>query len=467
MAIYVGERVMLTCAHVVAQALGDEAIRRQLGPPSKSITLHFFRTTNAKRSAKVRTNGWFRVLEKQEASLEADAGMSDIAVLHLEEELDEGTALPVSFTDVPPSRWEDALRFYGNTKSRPQGGWISARENGSVELDRIELRTGEGDQNIVEGGCSGSMVWDQIHGRCVGMVDARLSKRTAYMIPIDCLVAACTELHPEVPADQSLAIQIRRSIMLVNRKQERLQMETFLRELPRETPIKPTVCVISGHLKSHPDLLLNCFLSACFRAALGATQGCVSEAKEIEMIEEPQSMRRALAKIVCANPSDAHPGKVAEQMRNRKETIVITTELYLEDLNAQMEATLLDYIRFLEAIAKEGPNVPFFHCFCVTTNARELDAAQVRSINALFEDYLGLNAHNVHGPVCFGPLGKIQRRHLRDWINKELEPRFSADPRFDAKIMESHMLNAFPEEFDLNDCIVFVDEQLHRVLDHA
>ena len=102
------------------------------------------------------------------------------------------------------------------------------------------------------------MVWDQIHGRCVGMVDARLTRRTAYAIPVDALVEACAELRTEPPENQSLALQISRSIMFIDRKEERTRMEAFLEQLHEESPVKPVLGVISGRLKSHPDLLLNC-----------------------------------------------------------------------------------------------------------------------------------------------------------------------------------------------------------------
>lgn len=467
MAIFVGGNVMVTCAHVVADALGDKQIHTEDDAPTAKLNIRFFRSGNETLSATVREDGWLKFLDKQEAGHVSDPGMSDIAVLELDRVPDEDTAQPLTFTDVPPSRWEDALRFYGYTRSKPQGGWVSARENGVVEKDRIELKTGGGDDNIIEGGCSGSMVWDQIHGRCVGMVDARLDRRTGYAIPVGCLVDACVEILPEPPENDSLVAHLRSAVMLIDRKEERNQMEEFLRNLRVESPVKPVLCVISGRMKSHPELLLTCFLNGSFPKILGSSQGYVNEAKEIELDSEPMAMQRSLAAIVCDDPNDIDPAAIAEQMRQRKETFVFTSEIYLEDLNEGLEEVLRDYIRFLENIAKQQPNTPLFHCFFVTTNAKNLESAQVNTATALFEECSPPKGGELHGPLAFGPLEKVQRRHLKDWIRKELEPLLKQHPQFDASALEYYMLAEMEAEFDMNDCILFVREKLHAVLGHA
>jgi hypothetical protein len=267
MAIYLGNGLLLTCAHVVAEATGDPGAKTDPSPPEDAVGIWFFRTTN--ETIEARVEDWFPYVPDEEIRMVPDPHLSDIAILRLERgELDHSTAEPAVFTDADPTTEPDSLRFYGNTPSKPNGGWVTAGDNGRVEKDRHDLVTAHGADNIVEGGCSGSLVFDRYHGRCVGMIDARLGDTKAYMIPTDVLVEACEEIFPEPPQSASALDRYTQSLPYLNRARERSKMRKELERLTAESALRPVICTVSGTTKSRPGLLVECFVQDTFKKVL-------------------------------------------------------------------------------------------------------------------------------------------------------------------------------------------------------
>lgn len=466
MCFYVGEGVILTCAHVVAEALGNKELAFQDEVPDDDISLQLFRTTNEVVNARVRDDGWFRAYQKVDADF--DAGCSDIAVLELESEPLPEVLEPLSFTDLEPSRVEDSMRFYGKTRKKPVGGWVSARENGSVEKDRLELRTSDGEENIVEGGCSGSLVWDAIHGRCVGMIDARKGNRVAYMIQADSLIEACVEIHPEPPASRALLLQIERAVMLIDRDDEREDMNMLLGAVSQDDPSHPVICTISGSIEARPELLLNCFLLESFRDGLGLNQR-YAEPKEVRLHGDVDRIKRKIADLLCFDPAKSAPEEVADHLRNRSETIVFYTEVYVDEFSDGEEQTLREYVQYLAEIAAHGPNALLFQFFYVVTDGPKLEQAEVDAVNNAIEQVLSEcdSGIRIRGPESFGPLGPLRKRHLRRWVKDELQPRVGAAPAFDEERLTSYMLEKFPDEFEMNRFVYFVKQKLDQVIRDA
>jgi tetratricopeptide (TPR) repeat protein len=175
----------VTCAHVVAEALGDPAIAISTEAPAAPIPLDLpllavpFRTTA-------------RVVCWQPARDDGTKVPEDIAVLELEEAAPSDAepaallALPAAdYTALPvhcfgfPARIDEGIRRFGTCR-------------GENALGRIQLDIERG---LVEGGFSGTAAWDSERGGAVGLVVAvRTEEQSAQLIPVRTLFTACPAL---------------------------------------------------------------------------------------------------------------------------------------------------------------------------------------------------------------------------------------------------------------------------------
>ncbi len=454
MAIFIGGTKIITCAHVIADALGDIKSAYNDAIPDEKISFRFFRTNNVIVSGTVEE--WFPVLDNKKAATFDDAGgLSDIAIIELDSHIDESIAVPAIFTDVPPNRSSHCLRFYGNTKSRPNGGWISAKENGPVEKERLELRTEGGDDNNVEGGFSGSLVWDQYHGRCVGMIDARLGDHRAYMIPTLILYEACIDLILQAPENSSRGSQIEHAMMYIDRIKERKNMEKLLRDVREQKPQTPSICVISGHSNAHPDLLVKTFINSTFRTELRADQKYV-QSKNIEIPVGYEALDDVIENFTqeLGLTGINDPATIAEQLRIRKETLVLSSKVYLEDFDEDLEETLEGYVKFLSDISSSQPDVLFFHFFILTTSRSGMTEADFNTaLNSLVEKCK--NCDIPKDVVHFGPLRRLGRQHVERWAVKELKDVLSQSGKFNETFLLANIQEGLPEEFEMNECILY------------
>ena len=156
-----GGRV-LTCAHVVARAVGiaDDAPQPPVGP----VALEFpFAPASGGQSATVEV--WW----PPGASM-ADPGAGDVAVLRLTGPA-PGGATPLRAA-VVPELWDHEVRAIGYPAGGDPAEWASARVRGRVSPRWVQLvDTVEPGPRILQG-YSGGPVWDAELGAVVGMVVA-------------------------------------------------------------------------------------------------------------------------------------------------------------------------------------------------------------------------------------------------------------------------------------------------------
>jgi hypothetical protein len=181
---------VVTCAHVVNAALGLP--EKSPDRPTKSIALEFVK---AGESRSARVVGWHRVLETHEIS---DRTLEDLAILQLSEPppnsaMAAGSLLAADYQVGNPftalgfadegGRWA-----YGQLRDRwPTTGWIQ------LEANRTEGKR-------VEGGFSGTPVWDAEQNRVVGLVvaaDRAVGDRVAMAIPVAKVRSALRQLDVE------------------------------------------------------------------------------------------------------------------------------------------------------------------------------------------------------------------------------------------------------------------------------
>lgn len=180
----VSTRYILTCAHVVADALGipEDAP----AAPTASVWLDWpLVAGSAPVTAKVAC--WHPV------KAEAKRGeLEDIAVLELADERPlPDTAQPVPVVVVEDQAFFDRpVRMYGFAEDR--GDWVNGHLQGPVATGWVQLDHELG-RLCVASGFSGTAVWDKRENAAVGMIvgiATRENVRSAYMIPAASLIRA-------------------------------------------------------------------------------------------------------------------------------------------------------------------------------------------------------------------------------------------------------------------------------------
>ncbi len=175
----VGQRQVLTCAHVVAQALslpGDT-----LETPHAEVHLDFPLVTPEQQLAA-------RVVCWQPAH---PNGSGDVAGLELVDD-PPARASPVRLvrTEEP---WGHPFRAFGFPTGFDNGVWASGRMLGREATGWLQIEDVKQTGYFVAPGFSGGPVWDETLDGVVGMTvaaDTRQGVRAAFIIPTDRLVAA-------------------------------------------------------------------------------------------------------------------------------------------------------------------------------------------------------------------------------------------------------------------------------------
>ncbi|MEX2980976.1 trypsin-like peptidase domain-containing protein [Streptomyces sp. C36] len=188
--LLVSSDTVITCAHVVAQALAlpEDAQER----PSGAVKVAFPLTRTGPASARVREDGWFPI---------AADGSGDVAVLRLEPEVDEPRPLQLV---TGQSLWNHGIRAYGFPTEGDEAGGAYARGTllGRTAVGWVQIDDVRPSGIPVGPGFSGTPVWDVELGGIVGIAVARTrdpALRTSYMIPVDTLIRSWPRLRDLLP----------------------------------------------------------------------------------------------------------------------------------------------------------------------------------------------------------------------------------------------------------------------------
>lgn len=182
---------ILTCAHVVADALGLP--RKTAEMPDAEISLDF-PIVAAKQLVKARVVFWRPV--------NPDEFAEDIAGLELESSPPEA-AQPAQLI-TSDDLWRHPFQVLGFPAGQANGVWADGElraglANGWVQLEGVK-ETGY----RLEPGFSGAPIWDETLQGVAGMAVAaeinRPDAKAAFMIPTKVLCAAWTELGEQIPA---------------------------------------------------------------------------------------------------------------------------------------------------------------------------------------------------------------------------------------------------------------------------
>ncbi|MEU2513454.1 nSTAND1 domain-containing NTPase [Streptomyces syringium] len=164
--------LVLTCAHVVSDALGLP--RHEKVAPGAVVTVDF-------PLAGLPANG----AGNQRGTLDAEVEhwipirpdrTGDIAALRLRTSLPDARPLPMA---DPESVWEHGARAVGFTGGEPGETWFRGKFSGSTSEGWIQLSRADGQAAHVKRGFSGSPVWDNELDAAVGLMVAAQPERDA------------------------------------------------------------------------------------------------------------------------------------------------------------------------------------------------------------------------------------------------------------------------------------------------
>ncbi len=197
----VGTKYVLTCAHVVAQALRISEETKDL--PSNEVLCLDFPTSFSRKKLTACVINWHPPQSFSDLSL---VSAKDIAVLELNEVAPHDT-LSTHFT-LPTTENRSGHQFF--TYGFPHGynqGVSATGELRTIELNGwMQLEVNSTTGIPIEPGFSGAPVWDKDDGGVVGMiveVERREGIRVAFAIPTKILSEAWPELNDYIDNDLS------------------------------------------------------------------------------------------------------------------------------------------------------------------------------------------------------------------------------------------------------------------------
>ena len=187
----VREDRLLTCAHVVSQALGMPDL---VPPPEQSVSLDFPLVAPQVRASA-------RVVEWQPVGTRGGSASEDVALLQLDSPRPPGTE-PVNLAHTDDV-WGHRFRAFGFPSAHDDGVWAAGVLRAAQASGWVQIEDDKQTGYFVAPGFSGTPIWDEGVGAVVGMVvgaERRSEVRAAYMIPTGLLGPS---VGPAVPAPQT------------------------------------------------------------------------------------------------------------------------------------------------------------------------------------------------------------------------------------------------------------------------
>jgi tetratricopeptide (TPR) repeat protein len=198
MGILVDRRHVLTCAHVVDDALGrPRGTARRPGRKNKVRVL--FPLDDGTKPL----NGFVCAWRPAGAK-----GIRDVAVVELDEEVPETTE--IATVKIAPQLHGHGAWFYGYRPGALEGVQAEAKIMADVGGPTVQLDGVKMTGHFAEPGFSGAAVWDEDERGVVGMlveVEGDSDRRVTYMIPARVLKRVWGRMPVAVPGTRSIKLQ--------------------------------------------------------------------------------------------------------------------------------------------------------------------------------------------------------------------------------------------------------------------
>ena len=195
--LVISDRRVLTCAHVVRQAMGLRP-GDPLDLSSAAVELDFpLVLAGTRYTARV-----IRIWPEMPPQAPSPDGIEDIAILELAQPVPDDVRTPALVTVT--NLWNHPFSAFGFPAGNTDGVWARGVLMRPIANRWIQVVDEQSAGFRVEPGFSGTPVQDEELGQVVGIVVAsekRAEVKAAYIIPVDVLIQAWPELAPlSIPA---------------------------------------------------------------------------------------------------------------------------------------------------------------------------------------------------------------------------------------------------------------------------
>ncbi|WP_261991408.1 nSTAND1 domain-containing NTPase [Streptomyces sp. OR43] len=191
MAFLIAPDLVLTCAHVVAYALGYPRLQKVVARTSVTLDVPLV--------AELKGKTWTAEVEHFVPEREDESG--DIAVLRLRDVIPGTRPIPMV---EPDTAWDHAVGVVGFTGAQPGGIWSRGRPSGTNEQGWRQFSRLDSEEPRVKKGFSGSPVWDSQLGAAIGLIVVTQNDHEApqtFMIRTSTLSAELPQLKEALQPD--------------------------------------------------------------------------------------------------------------------------------------------------------------------------------------------------------------------------------------------------------------------------
>ncbi|MDZ7994594.1 MAG: AAA-like domain-containing protein [Nostoc sp. EfeVER01] len=297
----VSQKYILTCAHVVADALG---IARNTAEIINAEVRLDFPLLAAKEFLTARVVFWRPVNPNEFAE--------DIAGLELESSL-PGAAHPARLV-ASEELWGHSFRVLGFPKNQPNGVWATGQIRAGLANGWVQLEDVKQQGYALEPGFSGAPIWDEqlqgVAGIAVAAEMERTAAKAAFIIPTQVLITAWSDL-----VEQALSL-------------EKMQQQ------PKVKRANDSARVFISYRSQDPDLTL---AQQFYEAIKAAGHEAFMAGESIRFGENwPERIDRELEQsdyfLLLLSPKSATSEMVTEEVRRAKQ---------LQDLNPENKPIIL------------------------------------------------------------------------------------------------------------------------------
>jgi hypothetical protein len=271
MGFLVDSRHIMTCAHVVGDALGDRAAwANAAAPVNETIWFDFFvgkpvESPGELCKARVVADAWRPQSGPQKPA--------DVAVL----EIDSAVVLPPNAYPIrtcPKTYVDDSFSALGIKRGLPQGTYVAGTFNDDLFDGRIEV-VAKGVDVAIREGCSGAAVWNLSRRGVAGMIVELQSETQGRIILIDSLRELWPHMIEEgaaaatttIAGEARLGRRLRQVLHTFDRKLQTADFELALDDY-WDAKRSPVVCGILGIEDDLPFLCRDRCLRLTFRERL-------------------------------------------------------------------------------------------------------------------------------------------------------------------------------------------------------
>jgi WD40 repeat protein len=450
----VGAGEILTCAHVVARALGQS--QASAAPPEAAVAVDFpLVAPDVALAARV---------VRWHPSLEAGG---DVAGLRLEAAPPAGAkALRLL---AAHELWAHPFRTFGFPSRHDGGVWASGRLLGREATGWVQLEDVKTTGFRVEPGFSGAPVWDDDLGGVVGMAvaaEARPDVRAAFMIPADVLIAAWPDLErqtlPPCPYRGLYAFREQDADLFFGRKDLTDQLVDHIEHQPLVGVIGPSgsgksSLVFAGavaRLRERAGWVVAAMRPATGVSPLAALAAALLPALEPEMTETQRLREVRSLEAVLAEGRLAEVAERARQRADADRLLLIVDQF--EELYGKDQTTTSEFIDLLVQATEAQP---------------QRGRPQLVTVFTVRADFLG---HTLEHPVLARALqgrvlliGRMTRAQLRQTIEGPVTDQVTFEAGLVERILED--VGTEPGNLPLLEFALTLlwERQTDRLLTHA